>query len=68
MTNAAGVKYGKRPIFLFSNIIVLASSIGAIYCTQWGELLATQLIGTLGRAPYDTLVAATVADLYPCIF
>jgi MFS family permease len=64
VTNGIGVKYGKRPVFLASNIILLASSIGSIFCTTWNGLLATQLIGTIGRAPYETLVAAVVADLY----
>lgn len=72
MTNALGVKYGKRPVFLASNIITLLASIGSQFSTTWNSLLAFQLIGSIGRAPYETLVAAIVADLYrirhPVIF
>jgi hypothetical protein len=64
VTNGLGVKYGKRPVFLASNIITIASSIGSAYSTTWAGLLASQLIGSLGRAPYETLVAGVVADLY----
>ena len=63
-TNGIGVKYGKRPVFLAGNFIILCASIGAIFCHSWHGLLATQLIGSIGRAPYETLVAATVTDLY----
>jgi MFS family permease len=62
-TNGIAVKYGKRPVFLAANIIILCASIGSIFCNTWHALLATQLIGSIGYAPYDTLVAATVTDL-----
>jgi hypothetical protein len=62
-TNGIAVKYGKRAVFLAGNIIILCASIGAIFCNTWHGLLATQLIGSIGRAPYETLVAATVTDL-----
>jgi len=64
VTNALGVKYGKRPVFLASNLITLLASIGSQFSTTWNSLLAFQLVGSIGRAPYETLVAAIVADLY----
>lgn len=65
VTNGLGVKYGKRPVFLSANVILLFASIGSIYSETWNVLLATQLIGSIGRAPYETLVAATITDLFP---
>ena len=64
VTNGFAVKFGKRPVFLFANLIVLASSIWAIYAQSWEVLLASQLVGSIGIAPFGTLVSATIADLY----
>ena len=64
VTNGLAVKFGKRPVFLGGNLIVLASSIWAIYAQSWNMFLASQLVGSVGTAPYSTLVSATIADLY----
>jgi MFS family permease len=64
ITNGLAVKFGKRPLFLAANILLLATSIGSIYAKSWNMLLAFRLIGSLALAPYETLVSATVSDLY----
>jgi Na+/melibiose symporter-like transporter len=63
VTTGLAVKFGKRPIFLAGNLLVLATSIWAMYAKSWHMLLASQLVASLGFAPYETLVSATIADL-----
>jgi MFS family permease len=64
VSNGIAVKFGKRPVFLTANILVFATTLWAANAKTWNMLLATQLIGSLALAPYDTLVSATVSDLY----
>ena len=64
MTNGLAVKYGKRPMFLAANVLLFATSIWAFYTQSWNALLASRLIGSCGLAPYETLVSATVSDVY----
>lgn len=64
ITNGVAVKFGKRPVFLAANILLFATSICSIYATSWNMLLASRLIGSMALAPYETLVSATVSDLY----
>lgn len=63
-TNGLAIKFGKRPLFLAANVIMFASALWGFNATTWPSLLACQIIGSVGVAPYQTLVAATVADLY----
>jgi MFS family permease len=58
------VKFGKRPVFLAANLILLVSSVWAIYATSWKALLFSRLLGSIGEVPYQALVGAIVPDLY----
>lgn len=64
ITNGIAVKFGKRPVFLAANILLIAASIGSIFAKSWDMFLASRLIGSIGLAPYETLVSAIVSDLY----
>jgi len=64
VTTGLAVKFGKRPVFLAGNLVVLVTSIWATYANSWHMLLASQLVASIGLAPYQTLVSATIADLY----
>lgn len=51
-------------MFLAANVLLFATSIWAFYSQSWNALLASRLIGSCGLAPYETLVSATVSDMY----
>ena len=56
--------YGRRPVYLVSNLVAAATNIAAGYCTSWSGLLATRAInGMFGGTP-PAIGAATICDMY----
>ncbi|KDQ52945.1 hypothetical protein JAAARDRAFT_61535 [Jaapia argillacea MUCL 33604] len=64
LTAPASVVWGRRPIFLVGNALLLASSIWSAASKDLGSLTASRVIGGLGMAPIECLVEATIADLF----
>ena len=62
--NPLAKKFGKRPVYLVSSVILFAISIWGAATTQYNSFLASRILGAVGMAPYEILVQATIADLY----
>lgn len=57
-------KYGRRPLYIFSNAFQLAGCIwqGLVYTT--GDIIGASLITGLGGAICETVVQITIADIF----
>ncbi|EJD46874.1 MFS general substrate transporter [Auricularia subglabra TFB-10046 SS5] len=64
ITAPCSVLWGRRPVFLVGNILLLASSIWSALAADVSSLTAARVIGGCGMAPIEALVEATVADLF----
>jgi MFS family permease len=64
IANPVAKKYGKRPVFIFSIVLLFAVSVWGAVTTRYPSFLASRIIGGIGMAPYEVLVQATIADLY----
>lgn len=56
--------YGRRPLFLFSSIVMLGSSIWGAVATNYSSLLGARVVAGVGMAPYETLVQCVMGDIY----
>lgn len=56
--------YGRRPMFLFSSLIMLATSIWGAVASNYSSLLGARVVAGLGMAPYETLVQCVMGDIY----
>ena len=57
-------KYGRRPMYLFSTALQLASVIWFAKTETRGDLIGSNLISGLGGAISETIVQMTIADLF----
>ncbi|KAM0329246.1 hypothetical protein ACHAQA_004548 [Verticillium albo-atrum] len=57
-------KFGRRPIYLMSIIIQLATGIWQAVLNTNGELMASNLVMCLGAAVSETIVQITIVDLF----
>lgn len=55
---------GRRPIYLFGNLLAASTNIAAGYCTTWSGLLATRVFNGIGAGSTVAMGAATICDLY----
>lgn len=56
--------YGRRPMFLFSSIIMLATSIWGAVASDYSSLLGARIVAGIGMAPYENLVQCVMGDIY----
>lgn len=62
---AAGANiYGKRPFFIISTTILLATNIWGYFTTSFASLAVMRAIQGIASAPLETLVTSTVSDMY----
>ncbi|KAH7906864.1 major facilitator superfamily domain-containing protein [Hygrophoropsis aurantiaca] len=64
LTAPASVVWGRRPIFLIGNVLLLVSAIWSAVAKDLGSLTASRVIGGIGMAPIECLVEATIADIF----
>ncbi|KAH8109544.1 MFS general substrate transporter [Phellopilus nigrolimitatus] len=64
LTAPASVIWGRRPVFLLGNALLLASAIWSAVAKDLGSFTASRVIGGFGMAPIECLVEATVADIF----
>lgn len=57
-------KYGRRPMYIFSTALQLASVIWFAQAHTRGDLIGSNLISGLGGAISETIVQMTIADLF----
>jgi MFS family permease len=56
------LKYGRRPVYIISTIITLATAIWQAKLSTYGSMLAAQLVSGLSGAVSETLVQITVSS------
>lgn len=61
LTAPASVIWGRRPIFLLGNILLLVSAIWSAMAKDLGSLTASRVIGGAGMAPIECLIEATIS-------
>ncbi|KAH6642143.1 major facilitator superfamily domain-containing protein [Boeremia exigua] len=62
---AAGANiYGKRPFFIVSTVLLLATNIWGYFTTSFASLAVMRVIQGIASAPLETLVTSTVSDMY----
>ncbi|KAF2106385.1 major facilitator superfamily domain-containing protein [Lophiotrema nucula] len=57
-------KYGRRPLYLFSSALQLASVVWFAKTQTVGDLMGSNLISGLGGAISETVVQITIADIF----
>ena len=57
----ASVVWGRRPIFLLGNALLLASLIWGARAKSLGDLVASRVLGGMGTAPIECLVEVLIA-------
>lgn len=63
-TTAAALVYGRRPVYLFSTLLLVPACLWTWRCGTITELVLSRILQGICCAPYETLIAATVVDLY----
>ncbi|KDQ58236.1 hypothetical protein JAAARDRAFT_206902 [Jaapia argillacea MUCL 33604] len=58
------VKYGRRPVFLISSLILFTCSIWSAVSTGLPSFVASRVFQGFGMAAFEALVTATIADIY----
>jgi multidrug resistance protein len=56
--------YGRRPIYIFSIVIMFISSVIGGAAKNFHNFQASRVIGGFGMAPFEILVQCTIGDLY----
>ncbi|KAI9750737.1 MAG: hypothetical protein M4579_006338, partial [Chaenotheca gracillima] len=56
--------YGRRPIYLFGNLLAGVTNIIAGHCTSWSGLLVTRVFNGIGAGSTVAMGGATICDLY----
>jgi MFS family permease len=63
--SAAGANiWGKRPFFLVSTVILLATNVWGYFTTSFISLAVMRVVQGIASAPLETLVTSTVSDMY----
>jgi MFS family permease len=57
-------KFGRRPLYLFSSALQLASVVWQAKVHTFGDLIGSNLISGLGGAISETMVQITIADIF----
>ncbi|KAI4954364.1 hypothetical protein J4E91_002077 [Alternaria rosae] len=62
---AAGANiWGKRPFFIISTVILLATNVWGFFTKSFVSLAVMRVIQGIASAPLETLVTSTVSDMY----
>ncbi|KAH8116746.1 MFS general substrate transporter, partial [Phellopilus nigrolimitatus] len=60
----ASVIYGRRPVYLLANVLLLVSSVLSAAAKDVGSLTASRIIGGCGMAALESLVEALISDIF----
>ncbi len=62
--NAVAVKYGKRPVYLFTTLGLMVTCFWAAAAKSFASLVAARVIQGFCMAPLEALVPASIADIW----
>ncbi|KAJ7757704.1 MFS general substrate transporter [Mycena maculata] len=58
------VKFGKRPIYLITSLLLCVSTVWASYTTSLGSFTGARVMMGIAAAPLEFLVGASINDIY----
>lgn len=58
------VKWGKRPIYLISQLVFLAGAFWGANANSFGSLIGARVLCGIGCGPAESLPSATIAEIY----
>ncbi|KAF2093558.1 MFS general substrate transporter [Rhizodiscina lignyota] len=64
LLNPIAKKYGKRPVYIVSIVLLFVVSAWGAATTKYPSFLASRIVGGFGMAPFEVLVQATIGDMY----
>lgn len=64
LANPVAKKFGKRPVYVVSIIIMFVSSVWGAESKNYRSFLGSRIVGGFGMAPYEVLVQCTIGDMY----
>ncbi|KAF2251992.1 MFS general substrate transporter [Trematosphaeria pertusa] len=56
--------WGKRPFFVISALVLLATNVWGFFSSSFPSLAAMRILQGIASAPLETLVTSTVSDMY----
>ncbi|KAF2681616.1 MFS general substrate transporter [Lentithecium fluviatile CBS 122367] len=56
--------WGKRPFFVISSVVLLATNFWGFFASSFPSLAAMRIVQGIASAPLETLVTSTVSDLF----
>ena len=56
--------YGRRPVYIFTFALVVATSVASAYCKTYAALMACRVLNGIGLASGVSIGATTVTDLF----
>jgi predicted MFS family arabinose efflux permease len=62
--NTLAVKFGKRPVYLVTTLLLAVSCFWAAEVQSFGSLAAARTIQGFSMAPFEALIPASVADIW----
>ncbi|EJD04924.1 MFS general substrate transporter [Fomitiporia mediterranea MF3/22] len=62
--SVSSIKFGKRPVFLLSSLMMFAGSMIASFTKNYNMLLGSRILQGVGEAVLEFLVGASIADIY----
>lgn len=58
------ILWGKRPVYLFSSIMFIATSLWAGWAKSFGSLIAARVFQGISVSPVECLPSATIAEIF----
>ena len=65
VTTAAALVWGRRPIYMYSTLALVPACLWTWRCGTVPELICSRILQGICCAAFETLIAASVVDLYP---
>ena len=62
--NTLAVKYGKRPVYLSTTLMLAVTSFWAAEAQSLGSLMAARIVQGFCMAPFEALVPASIGDVW----
>jgi MFS family permease len=64
LVSPLAILYGKRPVYLVSAIVLLATSLWASWASSFSSLLAARVFQGIAASPIECLPSGTVAEIF----